>query len=42
MKHEAGRLRQPSGLVEHPLLLALGAATLAAVGWGFAVFTLLL
>ena len=41
MKQQTGRPMQPSGLVEYPLLLALGAAMLAAVGWGCAVFVLL-
>jgi len=42
MKQETGRTEPPTGLVEHPLLLAFGAAALVAVGSGYAVFALLL
>jgi len=42
MKQEIGRAKQPTGLVEHPLLLGLSAAALAAVCSVYAVFAILL
>ena len=43
MKQETGWTEPPTGLVEHPLLLAFGAAAaaLVAVGSGYAAFALL-
>lgn len=42
MKQETGRSKPPTGLVEHPLLLGLGAAAIAAVCSAYAVFAILL
>jgi hypothetical protein len=42
MKQETGRTKPPTGLVEHPLLLGFGAAAIAAVFAGYAVFAVLL
>lgn len=42
MKQETGRTKPPTGLVEHPLLLGLGAAALAAAFSAYAVFAILL
>ena len=42
MKQQTGRTKQPTGLVEHPLLLGFGAMALAAAWWAYAVFAILL